>query len=96
MRLSDEQKISEQPDEQTKKVLAYLNAENAYTESVMKDTEALQERLYEEIVGRIKQTDESVPYFKNGYWYYTRYEEGKEYPIYSRKKAAWKLLKKSC
>ena len=66
-------------------VIAYLNEENAYRESVMKETEALQENLYEEIVGRIKQEDQSVPYLKNGYYYYTRFEEGKEYPIYCRK-----------
>ncbi len=66
-------------------VIAYLNEENAYREAVMKETEALQENLYEEIVGRIKQDDQSVPYLKNGYYYYTRYEEGKEYPIYCRK-----------
>ena len=57
-------------------------------ERVMANTEELQKELYEEIVNRIKQTDESVPYFKNGYWYYTRYEEGKEYPIYARKKGS--------
>ena len=67
-------------------VSAYLEAEKAYREAVMKETEDLQDELYEEMVGRIKQTDESVPYKKNGYWYYTRYEEGKEYPIYCRKK----------
>ncbi|MCF8224848.1 MAG: S9 family peptidase [Bacteroidales bacterium] len=67
-------------------VIAYLESENAYREAMMKETEELQENLYEEIVGRIKQTDESVPYRKNGYYYYTRYEEGKEYPIYCRKK----------
>ncbi len=86
MRLTDEQKMAEDPDAQTQRVLDYLNSENAYTKTVMKDTDSLQKKLYEEIVGRIKQTDESVPYFKNGYWYYTRYEEGKEYPIYARKK----------
>ena len=86
MRLTDEQKLAKEPDEQTQRVLDYLNAENKYTKTVMKDTDSLQKELYEEIVGRIKQTDESVPYFKNGYWYYTRYEEGKEYPIYARKK----------
>lgn len=86
MRLTDEQKLETPPDEQTQRVLDYLNAENEYTQTVMADTEDLQEELYKEIVGRIKQTDESVPYFKNGYWYYTRYEEGKEYPIYARKK----------
>lgn len=88
MRLTDEQKIAETPDAQTQKVLDYLNSENEYTDLAMKDTEGLQEKLYEEIVGRIKETDESLPYFKNGYWYYTRYEEGKEYPIYSRKKGS--------
>lgn len=88
MRLTDEQKIAETPDAQTQKVLDYLNSENEYTELAMKDTEGLQEKLYEEIVGRIKETDESLPYFKNGYWYYTRYEEGSEYPIYSRKKGS--------
>lgn len=67
-------------------VIAYLNAENAYTRQVMADTEDLQEKLFDEIVSRIKQTDESVPYKKNGYFYYSRYEEGKEYPIYARKK----------
>jgi len=88
MRLTDEQKTATSPDNQTQQVVQYLEAENAYTEAVLKDTEALQEKLYEEIVGRIKQTDESVPYFKNGYWYYTRYEEGQEYPIYCRKKSS--------
>ena len=67
-------------------VIAYLEAENAYRESVMKGTERFQKDLYEEIVGRIKQDDESVPYKENGYFYYTRYEEGKEYPIFCRKK----------
>ncbi|MEM9896430.1 MAG: S9 family peptidase [Bacteroidota bacterium] len=86
MRLSDEQKRSEEPDQQTSEVLQYLKDENAYTEEVMAHTEGFQAKLYEEIVGRIKQTDESVPYFTNGYWYYTRYEEGGEYPIYCRKK----------
>lgn len=85
MRLTDEQKRSENPDDHTKEVLAYLNAENDYTRTVMSHTESLQEKLYDEIVGRIKQTDESVPYLSNGYWYYTRYEEGGEYPIYCRK-----------
>ena len=67
-------------------VLDYLRAENAYTEKVMKHTKAFQKELYREIRGRIKETDLSVPYFKNGYWYYVRYEEGKEYPIYCRKR----------
>ena len=85
MRLSDEQKQSAQPDKQTKQVRDYLEAENTYTETVLQHTDSLQKTLYDEIVGRIKQDDASVPYFDNGYWYYVRYEEGKEYPIYCRK-----------
>ncbi|MGB7294507.1 MAG: S9 family peptidase [Candidatus Aminicenantales bacterium] len=68
------------------KVVEYLKAENEYLKAVMKPTEELQEKLYQELVGRIKQTDMSVPYRENGYYYYSRYEEGKEYPIYCRKK----------
>ncbi|MFO7923759.1 MAG: S9 family peptidase [Bacteroidales bacterium] len=68
------------------RVIEHLEAENSYTESVLKHTETLQEELYNEIIGRIKQTDESVPYFDNGYYYYYRYEEGGEFPIYCRKK----------
>ena len=85
MRLSDEQKNAENPDDHTQQVLDYLNEENDYTQKIMAHTEGLQKDLYDEIVGRIKQTDESVPYLSNGYWYYTRYEEGGEYPIYCRK-----------
>lgn len=88
MRLTDEQKNAKEPDEQTQKVLDYLNAENDYTETVMSDTKELQEKLFNEITGRIKKDDESVPYFKNGYWYYSKYEKGKEYPIYCRKKGS--------
>ena len=67
-------------------VIAYLEAENAYREGMMKHTEGLQKKLYDEMIGRIKQTDESLPYKEHGYWYYTRFEEGKQYPIYCRKK----------
>ncbi|MBN1416027.1 MAG: S9 family peptidase [Bacteroidales bacterium] len=67
-------------------VLEYLKKENAYTDYILKDTKELQDKLYNEIIGRIKQTDMSVPYKENGYYYYTRYEEGKEYPVYCRKK----------
>lgn len=66
-------------------VIAYLNAENAYTQHVMADTRELQEELFNEIVARIKQTDESVPFKRNGYYYYTRYEAGKEYPVFVRR-----------
>lgn len=88
MKLSDEQKNAEQKDEQTQKVINYLTAENEYLTTKMKHTEALQKKLYDEMIGRIKQTDESVPYKDNGYWYYTRYEQGQEYPIYCRKKGS--------
>ncbi|HYC85428.1 MAG TPA: S9 family peptidase [Chryseosolibacter sp.] len=86
MKLSDAQKNAGKKDSATIKVLDYLNAENEYLKSRLKHTEAFQEKLYNEIIGRIKQTDESVPYKDNGYWYYDRYEEGQEYPIYCRKK----------
>lgn len=69
-----------------KDVEDYLNSENAYTKHMLSDVKDLREGLYEEIVGRIKQTDMSVPYKDNGYYYYTRYEEGKEYPVFCRKK----------
>ena len=88
MKLTDDQKTAESPDEQTQQVVSYLEAENDYLGKIMGHTEALQETLYEEIIGRIKQTDESVPYFSNGYWYYYRYEEGKEYRIYCRREGS--------
>jgi len=66
-------------------VVDYLNAENAYTASIMDTLKPLQEKLFQEMKGRIKETDMSVPYLLRGYWYYVRYEEGKEYPIYCRK-----------
>jgi oligopeptidase B len=69
-------------------VMAYLEAENAYTARGMKHTEALQQRLYDEMLGRIKETDQAVPYLDHGYWYYTRTEQGKSYPIYCRRKGS--------
>ena len=66
-------------------VTAYLEAENDYTRAVMAPTEALQETLFAEIKGRIRQTDMSVPYREGDYTYFTRYEDGREYPIYSRR-----------
>ena len=88
MRLSDEQKEAKEPDEQTASVVDYLNAENDYKSEVLKSTEAFQESLFEEIKGRIKQDDQSVPLLDNGFWYYTRYEEGQEYPIHCRKEGS--------
>jgi len=67
-------------------MLAYLNAENAYTDALMAPLKPLQDTLYAEIVGRIKQDDASVPYRERGYWYYTRYETGKDYPVHARRK----------
>jgi oligopeptidase B len=69
-------------------VRAYLEAENAYADSMLAHTKPLQETLYNEMLGRIKQTDLSVPYLDNGWWYYTRTEEGKQYPILVRRKGS--------
>jgi oligopeptidase B len=71
-----------------KEVIAYLEAENAYADAVTKDLQPLADKLYKEILSRIKQTDTNVPYRENGYYYYTRTVEGKQYPIYARKKGA--------
>lgn len=86
MRLTDEQKEAEISDNQTQDVLDYLNAENDYLKAKMKDSEQLREKLYNEIIGRIKQDDQSVPVSFNGYTYYTRFEEGEDYALYCRKK----------
>jgi len=67
-------------------VMKAIKAENAYTDSVMAHTEEFQTELYDEIVGRIKKDDSSVPYKKDGFYYYSRYEKEKEYPFYCRKK----------
>lgn len=69
-------------------VIAYLEAENDYAEKVMADTAELQETLFEEIKGRIKPNDESVPVLLNGYYYYIRFTEGAEYPVYCRKEGS--------
>jgi oligopeptidase B len=69
-------------------VISYLESENAYTEASMKSTEALQEKLYKEMVSHIKETDLSVPYRWGNYFYYTRTEQGKQYPIYCRKQSS--------
>ncbi|MGG6232110.1 S9 family peptidase [Tenacibaculum sp. SDUM215027] len=86
MRLTDAQKNAKIKDEQTQKVHDYLNAENAYYDEITKETKEFQEELFQEMKGRIKEDDESVPYKKDGYFYITRYEKGQQYPIYSRKK----------
>lgn len=67
-------------------VLAYLEAENAYADAVLAHLKPLEEKLYQEIIGRLQQDDSSVPYRVNGYWYYKRFETGKEYPIFARRR----------
>lgn len=86
MRLSDEQKLAEIKDEQTKKVVDYLESENEYYDKVTGYTKDFQANLFQEMKGRIKEDDSSVPYKSNGYFYITRFEIGNQYPIYSRKK----------
>lgn len=86
MRLSDEQKKAELKDEQTLNVVDYLNEENTYYEKVSAYTKDFQEVLFQEMKGRIKEDDSSVPYKDNGYYYITSYKTGNQYPIYSRKK----------
>jgi oligopeptidase B len=69
-------------------VLAYLRAENAYREQCMQAGKPFENALYQEIVSRLKQDDASVPYRKQGYWYITRFEAGREHPVYARRKGS--------
>ena len=71
---------------ESREVLAYLEAENAYADAVLKPTETFQQKLYQEMLGRIQQTDLSVPYRLRGFLYFTRTEEGKQYPIHYRRR----------
>ena len=73
-------------DKSNPEVLAYLAAENRYTDAAMKPLEGFRDSLYAEILSRIKETDESVPYRRHGYWYYVREVEGLQYAIYCRRK----------
>jgi oligopeptidase B len=73
-------------EKENPEVIAYLNAENAYTDAVLQDTAPFQEKLYQEMLGRILQTDLSVPYRLRGYFYFTRTEEGKQYPVHCRRR----------
>lgn len=66
-------------------MLAYLNAENAYADAMLAPLKPVEDRLYDEIVGRIQQDDSSVPYRDRGYWYYSRFETGKDYPVHARR-----------
>ena len=69
-----------------KEVIDYLNEENSYSNFILKNTQNLQDSLYEEMRGRIKEDDSSVPFFSNDYYYCTKFNEGSEHPIYTRKK----------
>ena len=90
IRLTDKQKLAKNiegwPDDHTMQVVDYIKKENEYTQTQLGHTKNLQKKLYSEIISRIKKDDVSVPYLDNDYWYYTRYEKGKEYPIYCRKR----------
>ncbi|MCC6653877.1 MAG: S9 family peptidase [Flavobacteriales bacterium] len=86
LRLSEDQRTAEEPDAHTQEVVAHLNAENAYCEAMLAPVKQLREDLFKELRGRIKETDLSVPYRENGYWYHHRFEEGKEYAIQVRRK----------
>ena len=88
MRLTDEQKNAKDPDQQTQDVVDYIYQENQYTQSNLSHTRKLQNTIFDEMVSRIKKDDESVPYLKNGYYYYSRYEKDKEYRIHCRKKGS--------
>jgi oligopeptidase B len=75
-------------DRENPAVIDYLKAENEFLEANMSHTQELQEEIFQEMVGRIKQDDSSAPYFNDGYYYYTRFEQGGEYPLYCRKKGS--------
>jgi oligopeptidase B len=82
-------------DKSSPETLAYLNAENAFTEAAMAPTAALQKRLYDEMLSHIKETDESVPYRMNGFFYYTRTVAGLQYPIHCRRVATAAVFDRS-
>jgi len=69
-------------------LLAYLKAENDYADQMLAHTKGLETKVYNEIIGRLQQDESTVPYLMNGYWYYRRFETGKEYPIYARRKGS--------
>jgi len=75
-------------DKANPEVAQYLEAENAYADGIMKPTALLQQKLYDEMVSHIKETDVNVPYKEGGYFYYSRWEKGQQYPIFARKKGS--------
>tara|TARA_X000000950_G_scaffold96197_1_gene121460 strand:- start:1183 stop:3282 length:2100 start_codon:yes stop_codon:yes gene_type:complete len=84
-RLDEYYWLNQRGDEE---VISYLNEENDYRDEFMKDYKPLEEEIFQEIKSRIKEDDSSVPYYYNGYFYYTRYEKDKQYPIYCRKEGS--------
>ena len=88
MRLTDEQKSAKEYDIQTQRVIDYINLENIYKELSLAHTNKLQDKLFNEMVARIKKDDNTTPYLKNGYYYYSRFEKNKEYAIHCRKKGS--------
>lgn len=87
MRLTEEQRQAAPPDAHTQEVIAHLNAENAYADSLLAPVKDLRETLFKEMKARVKEEDLSVPYRENGYWYNHRFEQGKEYAVHMRAKA---------
>ena len=83
-------------DRKNPDVIKHLEAENAYTDQMTKHLQPVQEQLYKEMLGRIKQTDLSVPVRRDSFYYYTRTEEGKQYQIYARKKLACSKRPRRC
>src|SRR5580698_204936 len=75
-------------DRENPEVIAYLEAENAYTNAILEPTAGIQKTLYDEMVSHIKETDVSVPFREGGYWYYSRTVQGSQYPIFGRKKGS--------
>jgi oligopeptidase B len=73
-------------------VLAYLRAENAYFDEVMEPLAPLREKMFEEMTARLDPDESSVPYLKGGYWYYSRYEPGREFPIHARRKGSMEAV----
>lgn len=84
MRLTEEQRNAIVPDEHAARVIAHLRQENAYVENILAPANGLRETLFREMKGRVKETDLSVPYRENGYWYRYRFDQGAEYPVHMR------------
>lgn len=84
MRLSEKQRQAREPDAHTRRVTAHLEEENAYSDAVLAPVDELRHGLFAEMKGRVKESDVSVPYRENGYWYQYRFDKGAEYPVHMR------------